>query len=119
MANPLYWEDAVSSSGGKQTEMVVDTHAPAFTVQWGKGKYDDVVADHAALTGSARMHGSCEVCGRVTSLVLNVCAPCQRMANGEEHRRMQHDQAMGSHKRSSPVHLTRDGRITGQTKTPR
>lgn len=107
MSNPLYWEDHVSSTYGGQTEMIVDQHAPSFTVQWGKGKYDDVVADHSNLTGSGR-YGRCPTCERDASLtVFGICLPCERTLHADEQRRMQQDLPMGSNKRSTPIARSR------------
>jgi len=105
MANSLYWEDALSSSGGKQHDMPVDTHNPSFACNWGKGKYDDVVPTHDNLLGTARYERTCEVCGKAVEnrQPVNICASCQRSMNAEERRRMQHDQAMGGNKRSTHI----------------
>lgn len=108
MSNPRYWEDSVSTNAihGRQTEMVVDQHAPSFSVNWGTGKYDHVQSDHSNLTGGvSHMHtDTCTVCGRYSQLsTLGVCPACVRSQHVDEQERMRRDQAMGSHKRSSPL----------------
>lgn len=113
MANPLYWEDALSSTSGAQTEMIVDTHAPSFRVNWGTGKYDDVEADHSSLIGTRPIGydamGTCRVCMRsrwLAHAALGVCAPCQRAQQQDELSRIYADSPMGSHKRTT--HITTD-----------
>lgn len=107
MANSLYWEDALSSSGGKQHDMPVDTHNPSFSVQWGRGKYDDVVADHGNLTGERyRILIPCYICGKQGTHHVGtewICSACQRAQHAEEQRRMHNDQPMGSNKRSTHI----------------
>lgn len=120
MSNSLYWEDALSSSGGQQHDMPVDMHAPAFSVQWGKGKYDDVKADHSSITGRKTVdmrlypggpYVPCNVCGRWSDLRAThnlysdtaICSSCQRTQHADERRRMLEDEPMGSNKRSTDI----------------
>jgi hypothetical protein len=104
VSNPLYWEDHVSSTAGGQTEMIVDTHHASFTVTYGVGKYDHVLADHSNLIGTGTT-GVCEVCDRGSNrLRFGICESCQFTQHRDEQRRMANDQPMGDHKRS-PITL--------------